>query len=68
MSGRAAKVGHVLEIAGLRAGVSGKEILRCHCFFQQFGFLVLGFAKLLHDLRAKVLVNANRLQLSFSDF
>src|SRR5262247_4391939 len=25
---RAAKVGHVLEITGLRAGVSGKEILR----------------------------------------
>ena len=28
MSSRAAKVGHVLEITGLRAGVSGKEILR----------------------------------------
>jgi Fe-S cluster assembly ATP-binding protein len=28
MSSRATKVGHVLEVTGLRAGVSGKEILR----------------------------------------
>ena len=39
-----------------------------HISLRELGFLILRFAKILHDLGPKVLINLGNLQLGLADF